>query len=402
MIVVVHLPLLPLRVAMMRAGRPPDMAAALAPAAGAPQVVGMCTPAAVAEGVRQGLRVGEAYARCPHLALIPPHPEGAIAVAEQLMAALEDAGCAVEPLDQHTVALAADPLLRLHGGLGGVLARVRRAIPLGTDGRLGVAPTLCAARHAALAAPTGAPLLVERDGVADFLAPLPVEALGLPEAVGRRCRDLGLTTVGHIAALPRSAVLERLGFAGAEMHRIARGGADRSLRPRAPAQPLSAGMTFGEPVGVLGALESAARVLLEEIAARAGARGRAVRTLTLVAQLADGGSWAHRVVLRDATAEAARLCQAALPHLAGIPSPAAALRIDADASASPAGHQLTALPSPHEERVARTHEAARQVHSALGEGVLLRVVALDVDSHIPERRWALAARSDEPPPARRP
>ncbi|MEQ9337710.1 MAG: hypothetical protein RJQ03_11020, partial [Miltoncostaeaceae bacterium] len=160
MIVVVHLPLLPLRVAMMRAGRPPDMAAALAPAAGAPQVVGMCTPAAEAEGVREGLRVGEAHARCPHLALIPAHPEGAIAVAGRLMAALEDAGCAVEPLDEHTVALESAPLLRLHGGIGGVLARVRRAIPVGTDGRIGVAPTLCAARHAALAAPTGAPLVV--------------------------------------------------------------------------------------------------------------------------------------------------------------------------------------------------------------------------------------------------
>lgn len=398
MIVAVHLPLLPLRVAMMRAGRPPDMAAALAPEPGAPQVVGMCTPAAGAEGVREGLRVGEAYARCPHLALIPPHPEGAIAVAQQLMAALEDAGCAVEALDEHTVALESGPLLRLHGGLGGVLARVRRSIPLGTDGRIGVAPTLCAARHAALAAHTGAPLVIGPDRVTAFLAPMPVEALGLPAAACRRCRDLGLTTVGHIAALPRAAALERLGAAGAEAHRIARGGADRPLRPRTPARPLSAGMGFGEPVGALGALESAARVLLDEIGARAGASGRAVRTLTLVADLADGGSWARRVALRDATADPDRLCRSALPHLAGIPSPAAALRVDADASAAPAGHQLTALPSPRQERMARSHEAARQVRSVLGDGVLLRVVALDVDSHIPERRWALAVRSDEPPP----
>src|SRR5690606_38118700 len=98
------------------------------------------------------------------------------------------------------------------------------------------------------------------------------------------------------------------------------------------------------------------------------------------------------IVLRDATAERARLELALLPRLGDIPAPVTRLRVEADASARAGGHQLSALPAPGEERAARTGEAMRQVRAALGDGALLRVVELEAGSRIPERRWALAPR----------
>lgn len=400
MIVVVYLPLLALRVALIQAGHPFDAPAALAPDPGGPQVVGPCTPAAAGQGVHDGLRTGEAFARCPQLALVPAHPEGAAGTVEHLHRALEAAGCAVEPLGDDGAALDARPVLRLHGGLRGVIGRVRGAIPVGVDGRIGIAPTLFAARQAARAAERGVPLVVDPGEVARFLAPLPAGRLPMPREAVDGCRDVGLRTIGQIAALPRAAALERLGFSALGAWELARGLPDRPLRPRTPPTPLVAGIDFPEPVGTRGSLESAGRLLLEEIAGAARAAGGAVRTLRLGAGLAGGGSWGRHITLRDATTDRARLELAVLPRLEGIPAPVTRLRIEADASGAAGGHQLAALPTPHQERASRTREAVRQVRAALGDGALLRVIELEAGSRIPERRWALTPQPEPAPEER--
>ena len=122
--------------------------------------------------------------------------------------------------------------------------------------------------------------------------------------------------MGQVAALPRAAALERLGFPG-----LARGtwpGA-RPAGPRARAARrgrCGPAFSFPEPVAALPALEAAARLLLGEIAAAARGRGGALRRLALRARLADGGSWARDLTLREATADPDRLALAALPRLA--------------------------------------------------------------------------------------
>ena len=47
---------------------------ALAPELGRAQLIGAVSPAAEAQGVEPGLRLGEALARCPRLVLLPPDP----------------------------------------------------------------------------------------------------------------------------------------------------------------------------------------------------------------------------------------------------------------------------------------------------------------------------------------
>src|SRR3954468_10531009 len=50
--------------------------AALAPEPGREQFIGEVSSAAEAFGVRAGLRIGEALARCPRLVLVSPDPVG--------------------------------------------------------------------------------------------------------------------------------------------------------------------------------------------------------------------------------------------------------------------------------------------------------------------------------------
>src|SRR6476659_5398729 len=71
-------------------------AVALAPEPGAPQVVGETSGAAEAFGIHAGMGLGEALARCPKLALVPPDPERAEEAWESTLDRLVGIGAAVE------------------------------------------------------------------------------------------------------------------------------------------------------------------------------------------------------------------------------------------------------------------------------------------------------------------
>jgi nucleotidyltransferase/DNA polymerase involved in DNA repair len=389
MVVATLIPRFPLLIALRRAGRPPDAAVALGPQPGEPAVVGMCTPAAEMQGVRAGLRVGEALARCPGLELVTPDPDAAARAAEEIVGRLEGLGAGVEPLEPGLACFASDGLERLHGGFDGVLRRVRGVLPVGAGGLVGAAPSRFAAVQAARAASPRSPLVVPQDEVASFLAPLPADRLPLDAHALAALDALGLVTMGQVAELPRGAALDRLGFPGLGAWRLARGEADSPVRARRPPDPLEAAFTFPEAVGSRQALEAAARLLLAQLAAAAHGRGRAIRALTLRARLEEGASWTSSLTLREATADPERLAAAALPRLADVAAPVETLTVRADASGSLGGHQLTVVAAADEERARRVREASRQVRSALGDDALLRPVEIEPGSRLPERRWAL-------------
>ena len=122
---------------------------ALAPEPGGPQVVGETSGPAEAFGVRAGMRLGEALARCPELALVPPDPERAEAAWEEALRRLEAIGAAVEPGRPGEAFFEAAGLRGLWGGsLEGVLRRARKAI--GPSVRLGAGQTRLCAYAAAL------------------------------------------------------------------------------------------------------------------------------------------------------------------------------------------------------------------------------------------------------------
>ena len=69
---------------------------ALAPEPGREQFIGEVSAAAEAYGLRAGLRLGEALARCPTLRLVAPDPAGVADAWDARVRALEGIGAAVE------------------------------------------------------------------------------------------------------------------------------------------------------------------------------------------------------------------------------------------------------------------------------------------------------------------
>jgi protein ImuB len=389
MIVAIALPRFPLLVAMLANGIALDTPAALAPVSGAPQFVGMCTQAADAHGVRPGLRVGEALARCPSLVLVAPDPDAVAEAHERVLVRLEGLGAGVEPREPGHACFDDAGLTRLHGGRDNILRRVRAVLPVGANGRIGVAPTRFAALQAARQAHPRTPLVIEHQEICAFLAPLPVGRLPIGPSLVHTLWDVGIRTIGAVAALPRAAALERMGFDGIDAWRIARGESDGPICARQPPEPLEAHCRFDEPVGVLGTIEVAARLLLAELATTARLRGTSLRTLHLRARLADGGSWTHNIALREASTDPERLALAALASLGQIGAPVSELAIRTDASGGHIARQLTLERPEHTERQRRAREAISQIRSALGDDAIMHAIALESWSHLPERQWAL-------------
>jgi protein ImuB len=384
MIVTALAPLFPLRIAVLEARVAWDDTIAMGPAPGEPQVIGQCTPTAWSRGVRPGLRVGEALARCPELDLVVPDPDAVRMAAERVTERLEGLGAAVQPHDGGTWAFHADGLLRLHGGLPALMRHARAALPVGCDARVGAGPTPFSSRQAA---PMGA--VVTHADVAEFLAPLPASRLPLDGRTHRLLSSLGLRVIGQVAALPRASVLDRLGREGERAWRMARGEDHEPLMPRTPPEVMEEHMEFPESVGALPAIEAAARMMIARICDRVLARGRSVRSVVLRARTWEGGSWTSTVALREATADAARIGTACIPRLSRIGAPVIALGIEVDSGGPPGAGQMSLVARPGDERMRRARTALAQVRAAAGDARVMRLVEVEPWSRLPERRWAL-------------
>jgi nucleotidyltransferase/DNA polymerase involved in DNA repair len=442
---------------------------ALAPEIGRETLIGETSAAAEAYGVRAGLRLGEALARCPTLRLVTPDPAGVADAWERVVGALEGIGAAVESDHPGTAWFEEQGLRGLHGGsVEGVIRTARRALAAATRGERGGPPSLLAAfaapappaaiagrvgdppspiafaapgggapssrglgspgggtgeanvgrigasassaassgagrvgaapsRFAALAAahrararrPEIAPDSPAR--LAAYLAPLPVsllnarpEVAALPEALER----FGIATLGELAALSRAHLADRFGVAGTIARDLARG-KDTPLRPRVPSERLQEVLELPESASGP-QLERALGMLIDRVLARPERRGRTVRAVVLSAALVGGGTWRSQMTFREALADPRRMRLAITGRLTELPAPADSLRLRVEAFGPPSGDQRSLLAEPAAIRRARLREAVRQTRAAAGPDAALRVLAVDPDSRVPERRLALA------------
>jgi protein ImuB len=358
--------------------------AALAPEPGAAQLIGEVSERAERFGLRAGMRMGEALSRCPELALIPPDPERAESSWEEALRRLEGIGAEIESDRAGEAFFEAGGLAGLWGGIEGVLKQAREVLD---SAQLGAGPgRFCAY----VAARSGA--MVPEGAGAEFLDPKPVSLLcgrlgdAVTDDLPNELERLGISTLGQLAGLPRDAVADRFGRLGLWARRLARGG-DEPLRPRPVREPIAVELELPEAVSGQ-QLERALELLISRLLAHGERRGRTLRALRLSAHLAAGGGWRRQVALRRASADRARLGDALLPHLSQLPAPAATLRLEAVALGPETGDQLT-LSSPEEERRQQISEAVRQTRSAAGADAVLRVLEVDPESRVPERREVL-------------
>jgi nucleotidyltransferase/DNA polymerase involved in DNA repair len=369
-------------------------AAALAPLPGAEPLLGPVTAVAERQGVRPGMRLGEALATCPGLVLVEEDPAAGEQSWEEILRALEDSGFAVDSAETGCVYFETRGVERLYGGLEPALKRALAAVGTSWDARVGAAERRFAALAAATVARAGQALIVSDERVPEFLAPLPLEVVPMDPRRRAELRELGVKKIGQLAGLPGSAVAERLGPDGRRAWGLARGGKAARVRGRRPPAEIVEALEFPEAIGNELTLRRAFGALLETLLARPERAGRFVRKAALSARLVTGGSWRRAVTLRDPTAEPARLKAALAPKLTELPAPVVELRLELVELTEHDGQQLELLPAAGAELDVRLREGLRQVRASTGTGSVNQVVEVAPWSRIPEARALFVPRDD--------
>ncbi len=131
------------------------------------------------------------------------------------------------------------------------------------------------------------------------LARLPVSLLPCEEHLLTRLRRWGVRTLGELAALPRTALISRLGQHGERLQKLALGEAEHLLVPETEEFTLYEKTELDQPVELLDSLLFILSPMLEKILRKATDRAYAIRFATLTLTLERGTP--HSIVVRPAT-----------------------------------------------------------------------------------------------------
>ncbi|MEV1074114.1 DNA polymerase Y family protein [Micromonospora parva] len=371
-----------------------------------------CSERARAEGVRRGLRKREAQGRCPQLTVVEYDPGRDARAFEPVVAAVEELVAGVEVVRPGACAVAARGPSRYLGGEEAAAERIIEHVAQSclVESQVGIADGVFAAGLAARAGRVVAP-----GGTPEFLAGLPVEALGR-SALADLLRRLGVRTLGDFAALPAGDVLARFGFDGALAHRLAAGRDHRPLAVRQPPADLTVTSEHDEPIDRVDAAAFVARALAEQLHERLAGHGLACTRLGIEA-VTEHGQELHRVWRHDGLLTAAAIADRVRWQLDGWLSgsngragaraarPTAGiirLRLVPDGVIAQAGLQAGLWGETGEERE-RAHRALSRVQGILGpEAVVTAVLGggrspADQVRLVPWGDERLTARPEAPP-----
>src|SRR2546421_6809200 len=239
-------------------------------------------PLARRAGVKPGMTVSQAIGLCPALKLCEPDPVHYDEQFARLVAALVTVSPVGEPVELGRAYVGTDGLERLYGSPQQIVKEIQmRSAECGmrnfSEGSFAPRASLIHSAfripHSALRvgwgrgkfvswvaatrAKPGEAVIVPVGGEAKFLASQPLAALPLDSDTHRRLRQLGIRTLGALAALPEEAVVSQFGRAGRRLWRLAAGLLAGPGGGRGGPQAILAAPTFFFPVGRRGPLAPA-------------------------------------------------------------------------------------------------------------------------------------------------
>lgn len=341
-------------------------------------VVFASSSAARREGVRRGLRVREAQARCASLTVLPYDVAVDQREFDPLLTAIEQTVPGVQPIRPGLCALRARGPARFYGGEDAAAAQLLLvAAEHGSpDARVGVADGPFAAEQAARAAGGGTKggasvvdrvLVIEPGRSAEFLAALPVDVLDDPAFVTLLHR-LSLDTLGAVAALDPLELEDRFGELGVRTHALASGRDRATVVPRDPQAVLERTIEFEPGLERVDELTFAFRQTADEFVAALTA-AKFVATAVTVVVRAESGASSERTWLHPRWFAAADVVDRVRWQLqgdsagGGLDSPVVAVTVKPEAIDAASHHEDGLFGGGPDERV---HHALSRVQSMLG------------------------------------
>jgi DNA polymerase-4 len=266
-------------------------------------------------GVRSAMSMMEAMKRAPHAIVVPPRHDRYMDVSAQAFGIFRRYTPLVEPLSLDEAFLDVTASRSLFGEGARIAASIKQAVrsELGLTASAGVAPCKFVAKIASDVSKPDGLLVVPLDGVADFLAPLPIERMwGVGPKTSPRMRALGLATLGDLARADPVGMTRQLGAWGERAVHLARGEDDRDVNPQAAARSIGAEVTHEQDLTDAAAI---ARALLEharKVARRMVAAEVSARIVVVKVKYADFTLCTRRLTLPEPVQDTDSLHQAAV------------------------------------------------------------------------------------------
>jgi DNA polymerase-4 len=242
-------------------------------------------------GVHSAMPMGRARRACPDGVFLAPRFDAYGDASRSVMTILRDVTPLVEPLALDEAFLDVAGVRRLHGTAPEIAVSLRRRIAdeTGLVASVGVASTKFVAKLASdLAKPDGM-LVIEAGTELEFLHPLEVRRLwGVGPATGNRLAQLGVQTIGDLAALPEETLVHTLGDAlGRHLHALAWNRDDRVVEPEREVKSVGHEETFPTDITERDTLEREVVRMSERVAERLRDGRRAGRTVQLKLRYKD-------------------------------------------------------------------------------------------------------------------
>jgi DNA polymerase IV len=258
-------------------------------------------------GVRTAMGGRIARRLCPAAVVVRPRMAPYAEASRAVFEVFDDTTPLVEGLSIDEAFLDVRGMSRIAGSPTEIAVRLRRDVRerVGLPITVGVARTKFLAKVASGVAKPDGLLVVQPDRELEFLHALPVERLwGVGAVTARRLHQVGITTVGQVAALTEGTLVSMLGVAaGRHIHALALNRDPRRVQPRRRRRSIGAQRALGWSRKSADEIDAALLGLVDRVSRRMRAAGRVGRTVVLRLRFDDFSRATRSGTLRRATAE---------------------------------------------------------------------------------------------------
>lgn len=265
-------------------------------------------------GVHSAMPLAQAKRLCPQAVFVQVHFARYVDASRRFMALLGTMASVVEPLGLDEAYLDVTGLVedldsaRAHAL--GLKRRVREE--LGLVASVGVASCKTVAKVASDFDKPDGLVLVRPGDEASFLAPLDVEKLpGVGKKTAESLVEIGVQTIGQLAALPTEVMQHKFGRYGEVLLRHARGIDDSPVEPRGEPKSFSRETTFPNDTSDMALLHGTLRSMCDEVAQDLRSHRKRAKTVTLKLRYEDFRTVTRQVTLATETIDAGEVFDAA-------------------------------------------------------------------------------------------
>jgi nucleotidyltransferase/DNA polymerase involved in DNA repair len=307
---------------------------------------------------------------------------------EQMLGALEQVSDRVEGAELGVAYLGLGGLAAMHGGEAQLYDALLRSVPDHLEPHIGIAANKFTSFVAARVRRSSGVTTVSRAPAA-FLAPHSIGLLPSSSGLREELHQLGLDTLGDVAAQEAHALLDRFGHEGRRAWELANGIDERPLQPRAQMEPITETLSLPVESTTLELLQAAVETLLQRAYAQPRMQGRYAGTATLACELEDAPAWERAFHFKNRAGHwrrAAEIIKARL-ETEHPRAPVEAMTLTLTNLGGAAGVQASFFPDLRHDREQRLLETERRLQARLnGKRSIRRLVEVAPWHPVPEQR----------------